>query len=75
MKPVDRRGPMENHSAMSVATIKSELRDIADHIPDTASYSDAMYQLYVRMKVAKGRQAADEGRVVSHDEVKRKFAK
>jgi predicted transcriptional regulator len=66
---------MENHSAMSVATIKSELRDIADHIPDTASYSDAMYQLYVRMKVAKGRQAADEGRVVSHDEVKRKFAK
>ena len=60
---------------MSVATIKSELRDIADHIPDTASYSDAMYQLYVRMKVAKGRQAADEGRVVSHDEVKRKFAK
>ena len=60
---------------MSVATIKSELRDIADHIPDTASYSDAMCQLYVRMKIAKGKQAADEGRVVSHDEVKRKFAK
>jgi len=60
---------------MSVATIKTELRDIADHIPETASYSDAMYELYVRMKVAKGRQAGAEGRVVPHDEVKRRFMK
>ena len=60
---------------MSVSTIKSELRDIADRIPDSASYSDAMYELYVRMKIAKGKQAADKGRVVSHDEVKRRFAK
>ena len=60
---------------MSVATIKSELRDIADHIPDSASYGDAMYELYVRMKIAKGKQAALEGRLVSHDDVKRKFQK
>lgn len=59
---------------MSVATIKSELRDIADHIPESASYGDAMYQLYVRMKIAKGRQAAEEGRLIPHDEVKRRFA-
>lgn len=58
---------------MNVATIKSELRDIADHIPESASYGDAMYQLYVRMKIAKGRQAAEEGRLVPHDEVKRRF--
>lgn len=60
---------------MSVATIKAELRDIADHIPESASYGDVMYELYVRMKVAKGRQAAEEGRIVSHDDVKRKFLK
>lgn len=60
---------------MSVATIKSELRDIANHIPDTATYGDAMYELYVRMKVAKGRQAAVEGKVLSHDDVKRRFVK
>jgi predicted transcriptional regulator len=58
---------------MNVATIKSELRDIADHIPESASYSDAMYQLYVRMKIVKGRQAAEEGRFIPHDEVKRRF--
>ncbi len=60
---------------MSVATIKTELRDIADHIPETASYGDVMYELYVRMKIAKGRQAAEEGRIVSHDAVKQKFLK
>ncbi len=60
---------------MTTATIKSELRAIAERIPDSASYDDAMYQLYVRMKLAKGKQAADEGRVVSHDEVKHRFSK
>lgn len=64
---------MEDGTAMSVTTIKSELRDIADHIPESASYGDAMYQLYVRMKVAKGKQAADQGQLISHDEVKRRF--
>jgi hypothetical protein len=60
---------------MNAVTMKSELRDIADRIPDSASYSDAMYQLYVRMKIAKGRRAADEGHVIPHDEVKRRFVK
>jgi len=60
---------------MSATTIKSELIEIANRIPESASYSDAMYELYVRMKVARGRKAADEGRVVSHAEVKRRFAK
>ena len=60
---------------MSAVTMKSELRDIADRIPDSASYGDAMYQLYVRMKIAKGKRAADEGQGVPHDEVKRRFVK
>ena len=75
MKQVDSLDPMGDNGNMSITTIKSELRDIADRIPDSASYNDAMYQLYVRMKIAKGKQAADEGRVVPHDEVKRRFAK
>jgi len=66
---------MGDNVDMSVATIKSELRDIADRIPDSASYGDAMYELYVHMKIAKGKQAAEDGRVVPHDEVKRRFAK
>jgi len=75
MKQIDSLYPMGDNSNMSASTIKSELRDIADRIPDSASYNDAMYQLYVRMKIAKGKQAADEDQVVPHDEVKRRFAK
>jgi hypothetical protein len=58
---------------MMAKTVKSELRDIARRIPPSATYTDAMYELYVRMKVAKGRQAADEGRVVSHASVRRRL--
>ena len=32
-----------------------------------------MYELYVRQKIAEGVKAADEGRVVSQEEVKRRF--
>ncbi len=58
---------------MIAKTVKSELRDIAKRIAPSATYSDAMYELYVRMKIAKGRQAADEGRVVPHEEARRRL--
>ena len=60
---------------MNSIKIKNELRSIADNIPDSANYLDAMYELYVRMKISQGIQAADEGRVTPHNEVKRKFVK
>lgn len=58
---------------MMTKTVKTELRDIAKRMPASATYSDAMYELYVRMKIAKGRQAADEGRVVSHETARRRL--
>ncbi len=39
-----------------VTKIKSDLRFIADHLPSNASYEDAMYELYVHMKVSQGRK-------------------
>lgn len=60
---------------MIMSNIKSDLKSIAEHISPNASYADAMYELYVRMKIVQGKQAADEGRVVSHDEVKKRFSK
>lgn len=62
---IDRFRSVRDILRMITATLKSELQEIADHLPDTASYSDAMYKLYIHMKVAKGRQAAREGRFVS----------
>lgn len=58
---------------MATANIKADLKAIAEHLPVTASYTDAMYELYVRMKIARAKQAANEGRVIPHEEVKRWF--
>lgn len=55
--------------------VKSNLKSIAEHLSPNASYADAMYELYVRMKIAQGKKAADEGRVVSHAEAKKRFSK
>ncbi len=60
---------------MGTANIKIDLKQIAEHLPPGASYADAMYELYVRMKIANAKQAIQEGRVVPHEEVKRRFVK
>ncbi len=59
---------------MKAENIKSELKSIAEHLPEGASYTDAMYEIYVRMKIAKGKKAAEEGRLVPHEEIMRKFS-
>jgi predicted transcriptional regulator len=56
-----------------MSTIREEVRDLADKLPENATWDDVMYELYVRQKIAAGVQAADEGRVVDHEEVKRRF--
>ena len=60
---------------MDATNVKDDLIEIANHLPESASYADAMYELYVRMKIAHGRRAAQEGRVMTHEDVKSRFAK
>lgn len=55
-------------------TIKDQARLLVDTLPDHATWDDLMYLIYVRQKIAMGIEAGEEGRVQSHDEVKRKFA-
>ena len=55
--------------------LKSDLKYIAEPIPADASYTDAMYELYVRMKIFKGKQAIKEGRMLSHADVKNRLLK
>jgi predicted transcriptional regulator len=59
---------------MKTEDIKSELKSIADHLPRDASYADAIYEIYVRMKIREGKKSAAEGRLVPHEEIKRKFS-
>ncbi|MCU0916766.1 MAG: hypothetical protein MUC88_19735 [Planctomycetes bacterium] len=57
-----------------MATVKEEARRLLDRLPDEASWDDLMYEIYVRKKIAAGLKAAEEGKLISHEEVKRRFA-
>jgi predicted transcriptional regulator len=52
---------------------KDAARQIIEHLPEQATWDDIMYELYVKQKIETGLQAADEGRVVSHEEAKRRL--
>jgi predicted transcriptional regulator len=44
-------------------------------MPDNCTLEEIQYQLYLRQKLEKSRAAAAEGRLVPHDEVKRRLSK
>lgn len=56
-----------------MSDIKEDLINIASKLPENATYSDAMYELYVRMKIAKGKEAVRLGKMISHEELKKRF--
>ena len=55
--------------------IRKEAKKLVDGLPDEASWDDLMYEIYFRKKIDEGLTAADEGRLISHEEVKQRFLK
>ena len=53
--------------------VKDEARKLIDKLPDSATWDDIMYEFYVKKKIAAGLKAAEEGRVVSHEEAKKRL--
>jgi hypothetical protein len=53
--------------------VREEAHKMIDALPEETSWDDLIYQMYVRKKIAKGIEAAEQGRVVPHDEVKKQF--
>ncbi|MDE2149302.1 MAG: hypothetical protein KGJ55_05595 [Gammaproteobacteria bacterium] len=56
-----------------MATVKDAARQIIERLPEQVSWDELMYELYVKRKIEEGLQAAREGRVVSHEEAKRRL--
>lgn len=55
------------------ATAKRAALALIERLPADSDWDDIMRELYVRRKIEAGVKAADAGRVVPHDEVKRRF--
>jgi predicted transcriptional regulator len=56
-----------------MSIIKEEAKKLIDKLPDQATWDDIMYEFYVKKKLAVALEAAEEGRVISHEEVKKRF--
>lgn len=56
-------------------TAKEKALDLISRLPDDTTWQDIMYRLHVSRKIEEGRQAADQGCTIPHDEVKRLFAR
>jgi len=56
-----------------MATVKEEAKKLIDRLPDEASWDDLMYEIYMQKKIDMGLKAAEVGRLIPHDEVKRRL--
>lgn len=54
-------------------TLKNIVHDIADHLPEQATFDDAIYALYVRQKLEEGLCDLAEGRTHTQDEVEQQL--
>ncbi len=62
---------MRSHS--SRPTVKEIIKEIADHLPEDATFDDAMYALYVRQKLDEGLCDLDEGPTYTQEEVEKRI--
>lgn len=58
-----------------VKTHRDEIQESAYSLPDDASTDVIQYHLYVRHKILKGLEAAEQGRTLTHEEVMRRMAR
>ena len=60
-------------SSTEIQGVKSAVRQLADTLPDDATWDDVMYRIYVHQAVDAGLRDAAEGRLVDVAEVRRQF--
>lgn len=54
---------------------KKKAIEIIQKLPDECTLTDIMAELYFRYKVDQGLQDVDKGRIISHEEVRKRMTK
>ncbi len=57
----------------TVKTVKDEVRELLNGLPDDITFEDVQYHLYVRQKIKQGLEDVAAGRVLSQDEVEQRM--
>ena len=58
---------------MQTESVKTQAHRLVDDLPDSATWEDVMYRIYVRETVEAGIKDSDAGRTVDVKEVRKKF--
>ena len=58
---------------METGNIKEQVHQLLDNLPDSATWEDVMYRIYVRQAIEAGVKDSDEGRTVDVKEVRKRF--
>ena len=58
-----------------VQTAKQEVQELLQELPEDATLEDIQYHIYVKQKIAQGLADVPAGRVVSQEEVEKRFAR
>ncbi len=56
-----------------MSIVKEEAKKLIDKLPEQATWDDIMYEFYVKKKLTIALKAAEEGHVISHEQVKKRF--
>ncbi len=56
-------------------TVKSEVSQLLNKLPDNCTIEDVQYHLYVIEKIKKGIESADKEGTLSHEEVEKSLEK
>ncbi|PAU95209.1 hypothetical protein CK503_03145 [Aliifodinibius salipaludis] len=60
---------------MELTIDKKRIQKAIDELPEDATIEDALYELYVLHQVSKSLKDVDQGRTLSHEEMKQEFLK
>ena len=55
------------------ATIKRNAIELINSLPDSTTWDDIMYEIYVKQKIDKGLDDVKNNRTTSHEDVKKMF--
>mgnify|MGYP001559870319 FL=1 len=56
-------------------TAKQDVKALLDHLPDDSTIEDIQYHLYVIEKIRRGRDDIQNGRSLTHEQVKERLKK
>ena len=54
-----------------MGNVKEQILDVVKGLPENITWEDAIYTLYIRRKIAIGLEAVENGKTISHEDLRK----